>query len=80
MDKGLQSAYKLFLESPAGVDLVNRLITTEAKYQMEGMKGKTLEEKGLSMAEIGATYAIRTMLQDLSKVTPSEAMRSASSE
>lgn len=67
MDDTVQNGYKNFLKSPAGVDLVRRLVSTEAKYQMEGMKSLTLEGKGLSMAKIEATYAIRTMLDDLLK-------------
>lgn len=67
MDESLKSAYRSFLASPSGQDLIKRLISTEAKYQMEGMKASTLEEKGLAMAKIGATYEIRTMLDDLSK-------------
>lgn len=65
MDKGILGAYKQFLNSPAGLDLIKRLVSTEAKYQMEGMKAAGLEEKGLAMAKIEATYAIRTMLDDL---------------
>lgn len=67
MDKGTQGQYVQFLKSGAGVDLIDRLRTTEAKYMMEGMKATTLEEKGLAMAKMEATYAIRTMLDDLAK-------------
>lgn len=76
MDETVKNGYKNFLNSPAGEDLVNRLKLTEAKYQMEGMKAETLEEKGLAMAKIGASYEIRTMLDDLSKPTPSQSVRS----
>lgn len=67
MDKGLLGQYQRFLTSGAGKDLIDRLKVTEAKYQMEGMKATTIELKGMSMAKIEATYAIRTMLDDLSK-------------
>lgn len=67
MDEGVKGQYKLFLDGIAGKDLIDRLKITEAKYQMEGMKATTIESKGLSMAKIEATYAIRTMLDDLSK-------------
>lgn len=72
MDDSLKGAYKHFLNDPAGRDLIKRLITTEAKYQMEGMKAKTLEEKGLAMAKIEATYSIRTMLDDLAQSKPAQ--------
>ena len=67
MDEGILGQYHTFLKSGAGQDLINRLKITEAKYQMEGMKATTIESKGLSMAKIEATYALRTMLDDLSK-------------
>lgn len=80
MDDTLKNAYKHFLTSPAGEDLIRRLVTTEAKYQMEGMKATTLEGKGLAMSKIEATYAIRTMLDDLSKPALSQPVRSAGSK
>lgn len=67
MDKGILGQYHVFLRSAAGIDLVERLKTTEAKYMMEGMKSSTMEAKALSMAKMEATYSIRTMLDDLSK-------------
>lgn len=71
MDEATKNAYKNFLKGPGGVDLFRRLVSTEAKYQMEGIKAQTLEGKGIAMTKIEATYAIRTMLDDLSKPTPS---------
>lgn len=65
MDEGLLGQYKLFFRKGAGLDLIARLKTTEAKYMMEGMKATTMEGKALSMAKMEATYAIRTMLDDL---------------
>ena len=67
MDEAVLSAYKQFLPSAGGIDLINRLKTTEAKYMMEGMKSTTMEGKALSMAKMEATYSIRTMLDDLAK-------------
>lgn len=67
MDKGTQAEYVQFLKSKAGIDLVNRLKTTEATYMMQGMKSDTIEGKGISMAKMGSVYAIRTMLDDLAK-------------
>lgn len=72
MDKGLRGQYITFLGSPAGQDLIERLRLTEAKYQMEGMKASTIELKGMSMAKMEAMYAIRTMLDDLSKPAKSQ--------
>lgn len=80
MDETLKNGYRSFLNSPAGLDLVNRLKLAEAKYQMEGMKAKTLEEKGLAMAKIGASYEIRTMLDDLSKPASSQSISSTGSK
>jgi hypothetical protein len=70
MDDTIKHGYEHFLAEPAGQDLLKRLVTTEAKYQMEGMKATTLEEKGIAMSKIEATYAIRTMLQDLATPKP----------
>lgn len=67
MDEAVKNGYKSFLLSPAGLDLVKRLISTEAKFQMEGMKSPTMEGKAIAMAKIEAIYEIRTMIQDLSK-------------
>lgn len=72
MDKAVQGQYVIFLKSVAGIDLIDRLKLTEAKYQMEGMKASSIELKGISMAKIEATYAIRTMLDDLSKPAKSQ--------
>lgn len=72
MDKGVRAQYIGFLRGNAGIDLINRLKTTEAKYMMEGMKGISVEEKGLAMAKMEATYKIRTMLDDLAKPSKSE--------
>lgn len=80
MDDTIKNGYKNFLKSPAGEDLIKRLISTEAKHQMEGMRASGLEEKGLAMAKIGAIYDIRTMLDDLSKPAPSQSVRSAGSK
>lgn len=79
MDKGLLGQYHIFLTNAAGKDLIDRLKVTEAKYQMEGMKATTIELKGMSMAKIEATYAIRTMLDDLSKPPQSQSVSSADS-
>ena len=70
MDETIRSDYKHFLNGPGGADLIKRLITTEAKHQMEGMKAATLEGKGLAMAKIEAVYELRTMLQDLAASQP----------
>lgn len=67
MDKGLKSQYVAMLKSPVGVDLINRLKTTEATRMMEGMKASTIEGKGISMAKMEQVYQIRTMLDDLAK-------------
>jgi hypothetical protein len=80
MDKGLLAQYHAFLTNPAGNDLIDRLKITEAKYQMEGMQAATIELKGMSMAKIEATYAIRTMLDDLSKPVQSQSKSSAGSK
>ena len=66
MDKGVQGQYIQFLKSGAGVDLINRLKSTEATYMMEGMKADTIEAKGIAMAKMETVYRIRTMLDDLS--------------
>lgn len=65
MDDVVRNAYKNFLNGPGGADLFERLKTTEAMYQMEGMKSTTIEGKGIAMAKIGVSYQIRTMLDDL---------------
>lgn len=80
MDEGVLGEYKVFLRSGAGQDLIARIKTTEAKYQMEGMKASTMEGKALSMAKMEATYAIRTMLDDLSKPAQSPSSTQASSK
>lgn len=60
-------AYRVFLTTAAGKDLVERLKMTEAKYMMEGMKATTVEQKGLAMERMHAIYLVRTMLDDLAK-------------
>jgi len=80
MDETIINGYRNFFKTPAGEDLIKRFISTEAKYQMEGMKANTLEEKGLAMAKIGATYNLRTMMQDLSKPALSQSKHSAGSK
>lgn len=77
MDEGTKGQYAQFFKSSAGQDLIKRFITTEAKYQMEGMKGKSLEEKGIAMAKIEAVYSLRTMLEDLSSPVQSQSAPSA---
>lgn len=67
MPEGLKGEYEHFLRSNAGIDLINRIKVTEAKYQMEGMKASSIELKGISMAKIEVAYSIRTMLDDLAK-------------
>ena len=67
MDEAALSAYKQFLPSAGGVDLLNRLKMTEAKYMMEGMKSATMEGKAISLSKMQACYDIRTMLDDLAK-------------
>lgn len=63
----IYGAYRVFLASGAGKDLVDRLKMTEAKYMMEGMKATTVEQKGLAMERMHTVYLIRTMLDDLGK-------------
>lgn len=75
MDRGVQGQYVQFLKTAAGKDLIDRLKATEAKYMMEGMKAPDLEQKGLAMERMHATYMIRTMLDDLSKPVQSQAKR-----
>lgn len=65
MDKGLRAQYVAFFKSSAGVDLINRLKTTEATRMMEGMKASTIEGKGISMAKMEQVYQLRTMCDDL---------------
>lgn len=67
VDDALFGAYRAFLQTAAGVDLIDRLKTTEAKYMMEGMKASTVEQKGLAMERMHTVYLIRTMLDDLAK-------------
>jgi hypothetical protein len=67
MDEAVLSAYKQFLPGVGGVDLINRLKLTEAKYMMEGMKSPTMEGKAISLSKMQACYEIRTMLDDLVK-------------
>lgn len=80
MEDSVKHAYKEFLQGIGGADLIRRLISTEARYQMEGMKASSLEEKGLAMAKIGATYEIRTMLNDLSNPASSQPVGSVGSK
>lgn len=67
MDEVALSAYKQFLRSAGGVDLIARLKMIEAKYMMEGMKASTMEGKAISLSKMQACYEIRTMLDDLAK-------------
>lgn len=67
MDKGIGGQYIQFLKSGAGVDLINRLKSTEATYMMEGMKATDIESKGIAMAKMETVYRLRTMLDDLAK-------------
>lgn len=65
MDEGVKGEYLLFFKTGAGRDLIDRLKSTEANFMMQGMKSGTIEGKGIAMAKMEATYAIRTMLDDL---------------
>lgn len=67
MDEGVQGQYLEFFRTNAGKDLIDRLRSTEANFMMQGMKSSTIEGKGIAMAKMEATYAIRTMLDDLAK-------------
>lgn len=80
MDKGLQGQYITFLGSGAGIDLIDRLKSTEANFMMQGMKANNMEGKALAMAKMEATYSIRTMLDDLSKPASSQPVSSVGSK
>lgn len=77
MDKGIKGQYVIFLKSGAGIDLIDRLRMTEAKYMMQGMKAETMEQKAIAMTKMQAIYNIRTMLDDLSKPVVVQSKRSA---
>jgi hypothetical protein len=61
----LAGFYKDFLEGEAGRDFLTKLVAMEAGYQAEGIRGKTIEEKGIAMTKVSVVYNIRSMLDDL---------------
>lgn len=66
-EASIYAGYKTFLSTGSGLDLINRLKLTEAKYMMEGMKATSVEQKGLAMERMHTVYLVRTMLDDLAK-------------
>lgn len=80
MDKGVQGQYVQFLKSGAGIDLIDRLKSTEATYMMQGMKAETMEQKAIAMTKMQTVYNIRTMLDDLSKPVQSQPVSSVGSK
>lgn len=71
--------YIRFFKTGTGRDLIDRLKMIEATRMMEGMKASTIEGKGISMAKMEQIYAIRTMLEDLSKPARSQSDSSVGS-
>lgn len=80
MDEGVLGQYKEFLRSAAGIDLIDRLKSTEATFMMSGMKTNNMEGKALAMAKMEATYSIRTMLDDIATTVPKEAKNESKSK
>lgn len=65
MDEGVKGQYVQFFRTNAGQDLIDRFKTTEAKYMMEAMQATSMESKAMLMAKMEASYAMRTMMDDL---------------
>lgn len=76
----IRSSYKVFMESIAGKDFIEHLVTLEASAQGRGIKSEGIEQKALAMQEIGTLYHLRTFLADMSKPALSAASRSAASK
>lgn len=68
MDKSaIRSSYKIFLESLAGRDFLEHLLTLEATTQGQGINSESMEVKAACMERIGVYYNLRTYLDDMSK-------------
>jgi len=78
--KAIRSSYKVFMDSIAGKDFLQHLLTLEMTAQSKGIKATDVETKAMCMENIGAYYNLRTYLADMSKPAPSAAVRSAVSE
>lgn len=76
----IRSSYKAFLESLAGKDFLEHLVTLEATSQGDGIRAKGTEEKAFAMERIGVYYNLRTYLADMSKPALSQSVRSAGSK
>lgn len=64
----LRGDYKRFLDSPAGKDLLTRLIGLETQYRAASAQLKaTGEQKLTSIDKMNTIYEVRTLLDDLSK-------------
>jgi hypothetical protein len=67
----LRGAYKQFLISEAGKDLLLRIVTYEAALQTENYAPGTSNEKKVSNTDkMAGLYWVRTQLDDLSKPKP----------
>lgn len=74
---GIRAAYKQFLDSPGGQDLMRYLVSIELACQAQGKRVETAELKAFEMVKIGLLYDIRTYIDNMSKPAPSPRERSS---
>lgn len=77
----LRGDYDRFLKSPAGKDLLTRIVAYETQLQTENYRDTTTTERKLTNTDkLCALYWVRTLLADLSKPksTPAKAGKRSS--
>jgi len=76
----IRASYKVFMDSLAGKDLIEHLLTLEIASQATGIKAENAEQKAFAIERIGVCYNLRTYLSDMSKPAPSQSISSAGSK
>lgn len=74
----VRASYKVFLDSLAGKDFLEYLLTLEVTARANGRKYETAEMKAFEMIKMDVGYGLRTYLADMSKPAPSQSKRAGS--
>lgn len=71
MDKSakdhLRTAYKVFLNSPAGVDFMKQAEILEKSFILQAIKGKTANDKANSVSRLEGMITLRDYMLRMSK-------------
>lgn len=72
----LRGAYKEFIDSPVGRDLLTRIVAYETQLQTQNYAPDTPSEQKLAnVNRMAGLYWVRTQLNDLSRPKPTPAVR-----